>query len=67
MADYLKYPVLFVHGMGFRDRKLFCYWGRTPKAFEARGCQVFLPDRTAVTPWRQTQPWWPAGSMRSLP
>lgn len=47
MADYLKYPVLFVHGMGFRDRKLFCYWGRTPKAFEARGCRVFFAGQNS--------------------
>ena len=38
----LKYPILFVHGMGFRDRKRLCYWGRIPKALEKEGCTVFF-------------------------
>lgn len=37
----LKYPVLLVHGMGFRDGKLFNYWGRIPKFLEQRGCKIF--------------------------
>ena len=42
----LKYPVLLVHGMGFRDdNKLFSYWGRIPNAIEARGCQVFMGNQ----------------------
>lgn len=37
----LKYPILFVHGMGFRDRKLINYWGRIPKIFIDDGNRVF--------------------------
>jgi len=37
----LKYPVLLVHGMGFRDYKLINYWGRIPKILEGLGCQIF--------------------------
>lgn len=37
----LRYPVLFVHGMGFRDRKLINYWGRIPKIFTDDGNPVF--------------------------
>lgn len=37
----LKYPVLMVHGMGFRDRKHPNYWGRIPKALERLGCRVY--------------------------
>ncbi len=40
-----KYPILFVHGMGFRDRKHFCYWGRIPKMFEEAGCRVFFGNQ----------------------
>ena len=36
----LKYPLLMVHGMGFRDRKHLCYWGRIPKALEQHGAVV---------------------------
>jgi triacylglycerol lipase len=38
----LKYPVLFVHGSGFRDR-FFCmnYWGRIPKEMEKFRIKVY--------------------------
>lgn len=36
-----KYPILLVHGTGFRDRKWLGYWGRIPKALEDAGAQVF--------------------------
>ena len=38
---YLKYPVLLVHGFGFRDRKALNYWGRIPKMLAEKGCAVF--------------------------
>ena len=38
----LKYPVLFVHGMGFRDHKHISYWGRIPNVFTDRGVSVFF-------------------------
>ena len=37
----LKYPVLLVHGFGFRDRKRLNYWGRIPKLLTETGCKVF--------------------------
>ena len=44
----LKYPLLLVHGMGFRDRKHLCYWGRVPKALEAEGARVFFGHQDSV-------------------
>lgn len=38
----LKYPILFVHGMGYRDYKHICYWGRIPKTLKKMGCTVFF-------------------------
>lgn len=38
-ADTL-YPILMVHGMGFRDRKRLCYWGRIPQVLEENGARV---------------------------
>ncbi len=38
----LKYPVLLVHGMGFRDNKRIGYWGRIPRALEEMGCTVYF-------------------------
>lgn len=45
MCGKLKYPILLVHGMGFRDRKYLCYWGRIPKKLEAMGCRVFYGNQ----------------------
>lgn len=44
----LKYPLLMVHGMGFRDRKHLCYWGRVPNALESMGARIFFGNQDAV-------------------
>lgn len=36
-----KYPILLVHGAGFRDRKQLGYWGRIPRALEQNGATLF--------------------------
>ncbi len=36
-----KYPIVLVHGVGFRQRKLINYWGRIPGQLKNRGAQVF--------------------------
>ncbi|MCR5804877.1 MAG: alpha/beta hydrolase [Clostridia bacterium] len=41
----LRYPVLMVHGMGFRDRKHLCYWGRIPRALEELGCNIYFGNQ----------------------
>ncbi len=41
MRAKLKYPILMVHGMGFRDMKAVNYWGRIPKVLEENGARVF--------------------------
>lgn len=38
---FLKYPILLVHGMGFRDYKKINYWGRIPRELEKIGCKIF--------------------------
>lgn len=43
----LKYPVLLVHGMGFRDNDFIGYWGRIPKALEECGCHVYFGEQDA--------------------
>lgn len=37
----LNYPILFVHGMGFRDNPYISYWGRIPSVFENKGIPVY--------------------------
>lgn len=41
----MKYPVLLVHGFGFRDRKRLNYWGRIPKLLENKGIKVFYGNQ----------------------
>jgi len=45
MSCKLKYPILLVHGMGFRDDKRIGYWGRIPRMLEALGCNVFYGNQ----------------------
>lgn len=36
-----KFPIVFVHGIGFRDQKIVNYWGRIPAHLEKNGAQIF--------------------------
>lgn len=36
-----KYPIMLIHGAGFRDRKYLNYWGRIPAALENQGATLF--------------------------
>ena len=36
-----KYPIVLVHGVFFRDNKVFNYWGRVPNALKFHGATVF--------------------------
>ena len=42
LSEKLKYPILLVHGMGFRDNKYIGYWGRIPNALEEMGCKIYF-------------------------
>lgn len=42
-----KYPVLLVHGTGFRDRKIFNYWGEIPEILEEHGSAIFYSGHDA--------------------
>lgn len=41
----LKYPILLVHGMGFRDSDIINYWGRIPRIFTDDGNKVFYGNQ----------------------
>jgi len=40
-----KYPILLIHGAGFRDRKHFNYWGRIPAALEEEGAEILYGNQ----------------------
>lgn len=37
----LKYPLILVHGVFFRDRDIFNYWGRIPDALRLNGADIY--------------------------
>lgn len=37
-----RYPILLLHGAGFRDLSIPLYWGRIPSVLENRGAKVFF-------------------------
>lgn len=43
-----KYPILFVHGVFFRDSKFFNYWGRIPKELINNGAVVFYGEHQSA-------------------
>jgi len=43
-----KYPILLVHGVFFRDSKVFNYWGRIPKELEKNGAAIFYGKHPAA-------------------
>lgn len=42
-----KYPVLLVHGTGFRDRSFYNYWGEIPSELEKHGASIFYSNHDA--------------------
>lgn len=43
-----KYPILMVHGVFFRDSKLFNYWGRIPKELEINGAEIYYGNHESA-------------------
>lgn len=50
MESKLKYPVLLVHGMGFRDNNFINYWGRIPNTLTDMGCTIFYGEQDSNAP-----------------
>lgn len=42
-----KYPLLLLHGIGFRDLKFFNYWGRIPKNLKKNGATIYYGHQEA--------------------
>jgi triacylglycerol lipase len=40
-----KYPIMLIHGCGFRDRKYFNYWGRITAALEEEGAHIYYGNQ----------------------
>lgn len=42
-----KYPLVLVHGVGFRDLKYINYWGRIPKELVRNGATIYYGNQEA--------------------
>lgn len=42
-----KYPILMLHGVGFRDFKYVNYWGRIPKVLSENGAVIYFGNQEA--------------------
>lgn len=42
-----RYPIIMLHGIGFRDFKYFNYWGRIPKELVRNGAVVYYGHQEA--------------------
>ena len=43
-----RYPLLLVHGIGFRDLRYFNYWGRIPKELKRNGAVIYYGNQEAL-------------------
>lgn len=43
-----KYPIIFVHGVFFRDIRFFNYWGRIPKELEKNGATIYYGEQQSA-------------------
>ena len=42
-----QYPIVMVHGIGFRDLQYFNYWGRIPQILQQHGAKVYYGHQNA--------------------
>lgn len=42
-----KYPIIMVHGIGFRDLRYFNYWGRIPQILQQHGAKIYYGHQNA--------------------
>ncbi len=40
-----KYPIVFIHGTGFRDFRHIIYWGRIPKALIRERADIYYGNQ----------------------
>lgn len=44
-GQHFRYPLLLIHGMGFRDRKHINYWGRIPGVLQEEGATIYYGNQ----------------------
>lgn len=49
-----KYPLVFVHGVFFRDFRHFNYWGRIPDELIKNGAEIYYGNHESATPVKKS-------------
>lgn len=49
-----KYPLVLVHGVFFRDSKLFNYWGRIPRTLKLHGATIYYGEHQSALTVRES-------------
>ena len=49
-----KYPLVLVHGVFFRDSKLFNYWGRIPRTLKLHGATIYYGEHQSALPVKES-------------
>lgn len=43
-----KYPIVFIHGVFFRDSKILNYWGRIPRTLKLHGATIYYGNHQSA-------------------
>lgn len=49
-----KYPIVLIHGVFFRDNKLFNYWGRIPRTLQLHGATIYYGEHQSALPVKES-------------
>ena len=49
-----KYPIILIHGVFFRDNKLFNYWGRIPRTLKLHGATIYYGEHQSALPVKES-------------
>ena len=49
-----KYPIILIHGVFFRDNKIFNYWGRIPRTLQLHGATIFYGAHQSALPVKES-------------
>lgn len=49
-----KYPIVLVHGVFYRDNKLFNYWGRIPRTLQLHGATIYYGEHQSALPVKES-------------
>lgn len=49
-----RYPIVLIHGIFFRDNRLFNYWGRIPATLKLHGAEIYYGQHQSALPVKES-------------